>query len=930
MASNQTLNIEINGKTVALERSVKTVNGAISNLRAEAASLKRELDLDPNNVELTANRHKVLAQALALSHEKAKILKEELDKVNPDVDPKSYYQLEKQMMAAERSVRTYNHELELSSKHLERVSNLARTFSFNPGSGIKEFQNSISGVDAAIESIGGIKDLKSFDAASASSKSLESYLKKSAQASELLSRKAELLKGELEGIDVASDPKGFAEIQKQLNNVNSDILKIEENKVTVDVDFNSNASTFGDSIGSHLKTSTSSAISGVTGLLKGVPNLIASGLGNVAGVVGNTLKSGLSSAASFAGKSIVAPFKFVGGTISNAITAPLSGLSNAVGTIVQGSLLTVGNKVVNGLTSTFSGVMKSMEDTSRSAKSLDSILSFSDVDASTIDNIKNSMADYAKTTSFGSSELNNIVGSLTAANVKAEDTVDLTKNIANSYALLGDGSRNISDIGVIFSQINSATKLTAQDFNQLRDAGIGGALKQEIERSFPAIISEFGTFNKAMEEGAISAEMVNTAISNIGSSDAAVKAATVPKTMSEALDTLNETIGQKFQGVFEDLSSKGIDFVSDITNAIDGMDFSGILAISDSFIDVFNTVKSSFTSIIGSIDLSSITSKFKTLDFGSLFESINFEKIIGDIISVGSTVSSTLSSIFNSQAFTDAGSAFVEVINKSIGSVTAIINPILDVFTDERVLGTISTLSDMFVSIFRDVENFAKSPFIQTFISGFVDVLLPTVNLLSNTFKQLVSIVTGFFSGMDWSAISDPISQIVENLGSIIKNFLDPIQSKIKELQANGTLDKMWESFSKFGGVLKSLLKTIKPVYDFIAKLIGLFVAESIEAFVEFVTATTNALTSLYNVFDDMLKVIGSFGNKALDWLGGVLGYNSVYSAEGSSVPAAYSSNSAVYSNRTTNATINVHASPGMSASDLARKVVHEINLGTA
>lgn len=46
----------------------------------------------------------------------------------------------------------------------------------------------------------------------------------------------------------------------------------------------------------------------------------------------------------------------------------------------------------------------------------------------------------------------------------------------------------------------------AQDFGQLRDAGLGGAIKKEIERNFPDVIKQFGNFQNAMEKGAISAE----------------------------------------------------------------------------------------------------------------------------------------------------------------------------------------------------------------------------------------------------------------------------------------------------------------------------------------------------------------------------------------------------------------------------------------
>ena len=102
MANNQKLNITIAGNTVELDKSLKNINAALSNSKKEAQALQKDLKLDPGNVDIVTKRHEELTQALKLSQEKTKMLKDELKGIDPDVDPSAFFKLQKAVNVAER------------------------------------------------------------------------------------------------------------------------------------------------------------------------------------------------------------------------------------------------------------------------------------------------------------------------------------------------------------------------------------------------------------------------------------------------------------------------------------------------------------------------------------------------------------------------------------------------------------------------------------------------------------------------------------------------------------------------------------------------------------------------------------------------------------------------------------------------------------
>ena len=918
MADRQTLTIEINGNTVALEKSLKSINDSISYSKQEARSLQSELKFDPGNAELLTKRQKALADALELSKEKAKILKDDLANIDPQVDPKAFFQLSKKLSQAERDTRSFQRQLDVTEAILTRSANKAQAFKFDPGTGIREFQNSIAGVEAALSTLGNTGDLLKFEASEKSLEEVRGEFSKIQSAMELLEKKAKLLDDELDHVDVKVDPEGFTKIQNQITAVKKTAEALENQKTKLAVVLGdevtpkapgiissmraifSESSSVSDGIKNIAKTGissiseffskspreilstvTSSAAAGLTGLTKigrKIPESLNE-LGDTAEVkrsLASKVTGAISGAAGAGVRVAGSAFRAVGTTAEKALVASLVGIKGAVtsavdtavlgpfravgsgiGTIIRGGLLTVGQNITNTIGSTVSGAVKSMEETQVAAKSLENVLSFAGVDTGTIEKLKKDMADYAKTTTFGASELDQVVAGLSAAGIEAEKTGELTKNIANAYALLGNGTRKISDIGNIFTQINQATKLTAQDFNQLRDAGLGGAIKKEVEAAFPDIIAQYGSFSEAMSKSAISAEMVNQAVANIGNSKAANDAAKVPKTMSAAFDTLEETLGQKFQGLYSQLSANGINAITGLTDFIDNMDLGPIVNSISAVISKAHEIGSAVGDSLKSIDISAFLPVLGKLSDGLISTFTKASGAIGDVLaSIGSTISG--------DAFKSTLSNVGTFLNQVVGAVGDFVKSGALTEGLSFILGMLRDISSGVVSVFGTIIDTVKS-------SGLVENL-------AGPFQNITASMKEGWEGMLAVINSSALKDVFKITFGALVDVIGPVSEALSEL--SGFFGSLWNKLgeaangsgaSAIVGIFEGLRGIVQNVMGVFSQLketvFSLFSDETIDPLLGILGKITEGFAAWFDTVKNFVDGVFSGFREGFQWL---------------------------------------------------------------
>lgn len=180
-------------------------------------------------------------------------------------------------------------------------------------------------------------------------------------------------------------------------------------------------------------------------------------------------------------------------------------------------------------------------------------MTFAGFDESEIEAVSAAMKKYADETIFELQDIVYLTGQL--AGVGVDNYEQLAEATANLTAAAGKGATEFGYMSVAMSQINTAGVLHMQDWRQVMNA-LGGtgaqAIRDELE-AMGAFDAEMMDFNKAMEEGEISAEEFNQAIMNLGMGDAALDAA-------YSVDT--------FEGAMGVLRAACVDAIMDIIDAI--------------------------------------------------------------------------------------------------------------------------------------------------------------------------------------------------------------------------------------------------------------------------------------------------------------------------------------------------------------------------
>jgi tape measure domain-containing protein len=82
------------------------------------------------------------------------------------------------------------------------------------------------------------------------------------------------------------------------------------------------------------------------------------------------------------------------------------------------------------------------------------------------------LAQFAATTPFEFPELQTAAQSLISAGVQADKVIPIMRTLGDVTAGMGTGAEGVQRATVAIQQMNAAGKITAEDLNQLRDAGI--------------------------------------------------------------------------------------------------------------------------------------------------------------------------------------------------------------------------------------------------------------------------------------------------------------------------------------------------------------------------------------------------------------------------------------------------------------------------
>ena len=128
MAGNRIkgITVEIGGDTTKLQTALKGVNTEIRNTQSQLKDVEKLLKLDPGNMELIAQRHRLLAQAVSETREKLETLKtaqQQADEAlrNGTISQDQYDALQREIVETEQRLRSLEEQANQSATALQKI-----------------------------------------------------------------------------------------------------------------------------------------------------------------------------------------------------------------------------------------------------------------------------------------------------------------------------------------------------------------------------------------------------------------------------------------------------------------------------------------------------------------------------------------------------------------------------------------------------------------------------------------------------------------------------------------------------------------------------------------------------------------------------------------------------------------------------------------
>ncbi|MGX9349165.1 tape measure protein [Microbacterium sp. KNMS] len=246
----------------------------------------------------------------------------------------------------------------------------------------------------------------------------------------------------------------------------------------------------------------------------------------------------------------------IGDGVGRGITNKQAAIAGAVGGIVA--------SVANSAATALGDMIGDAVDMSDATDKFRSTLDFAGLDTSAIDEAQKASRDYADSTVYDLSTIQNTTAQLAANGI--DEYTELTEAAGNLNAVAGGNAETFSSVAMMLSQTAGAGKLTTENWNQLADAipGASGRLQEALSEAG----AYTGNFRDAMAEGQITADEFNAALLELGTEPVAEEAATSVTTMEGAVGNLTATITGGLADAFTVIKPFLTDFISGISDFI--------------------------------------------------------------------------------------------------------------------------------------------------------------------------------------------------------------------------------------------------------------------------------------------------------------------------------------------------------------------------
>lgn len=520
-----------------------------------------------------------------------------------------------------------------------------------------------------------------------------------------------------------------------------------------------------------------------------------------------------------------------------------------------GAVASVGANVVSSITGGLSDLVSEGVEASDAMDKFDSTMKFAGFGKDQIDAAKKSVQEYANDTVYDLGDVSNTTAQLAANGIK--DYTGLTEAAGNLNAVAGGNADTFGSVAMVLTQTAGAGKLTTENWNQLADAipGASGKLQEAMKKNG----AYTGNFRDAMADGQITSDEFNTALKQLGMTDAAKEAATATTTFEGAIGNLQANVVTGIQDVINSIGKANFtDMINTISNGVVGAfkvliaamqtlikykDFFVPLAaavgtlfvafkavsVVTSVIGTFIKMKTAITQAQGAMGLLKLA--FAGGPWGIVIAAIAaivtalvvfftktetgkkmWQSFMDWLKTAWTGIASFFSGLWDGikNVFTTVLTAIGNFIKMEIQGWTIIITTVMNV-----IKGVFSTVWNAIKSVTSTVWNGIKSV-----ISTVVNTVKTVVTSVWNGIKAVTSSVFNAIKSVTtsvWNAIKSAISSVVNGIKSTVTNIWNGIKSVTSSVfnAVKSTASSVWNGIkSTISSVVNGIKSTVSNVWN--------------------------------------------------------------------------------------------------------------------
>ena len=509
-----------------------------------------------------------------------------------------------------------------------------------------------------------------------------------------------------------------------------------------------------------------------------------------------------------------------------------------------GAVASVGANVVSSITGGLSDLVSEGVKASDAMDKFDSTMKFAGFGKDQIDAAKKSVQDYANDTVYDLGDVSNTTAQLAANGI--QDYTGLTEAAGNLNAVAGGNSDTFKSVAMMLTQTAGAGKLTTENWNQLADAipGASGKLQEAMKKNG----AYTGNFRDAMADGQITSDEFNTALKQLGMTDAAKKAATATTTFEGAIGSLQANVVTGIQNVIDSIGKANFtDMINTISNGVVGAfkvlitALQTIIKYKDYFVPLVTAVGAFFVAFKA---VSVVTS------------------VIGTFIKMKTAITEAQGAMgLLKLAF--AGGPWGIVI----AAIAAVVAGLVVFFTQTKtgremwqsfvdfLKGLWVGLQDFFSAIWNGIKAVFTTviglitTFIKLEIQGWVLIITTVMNVIKGVFSTVWNAIQSVTSTV-WNTISSVISSVVNTIASVISSVWGTIVSVTTSV------------FNTVASVVSSVWNNIKSVVSSVVNGVVSAVSGAWNTVVSVTSSVFNSVMSVAsNVWNGIKSTISSVVN---------------------------------------------------------------------